>query len=250
MTISTGPFCALPGQGRGTTRSLGMAAPEPADDEPTGPDVTTRRLDTIAVTPKMASQGAPAAAAPQSVTAPSARGADWPWLQAAVQGAWRGSRWATTTPSTGDDGGWSDPPRVATRTPVPVTRSIATARAFTLRTLQKWGAESRGEDAAAVVTELMTNALRHALADLPADGPTMSAWPIRLGLADPGPFVICAVADPSAELPTPRRPAWQDEAGRGLLVVGYLSDHWGCCTAPDGRGKVVWAAFAAASRSL
>jgi hypothetical protein len=62
--------------------------------------------------------------------------------------------------------------------------------------------------------------------------------------------VICAVADPSTDLPTLRRPAWQDEAGRGLLVVGSLSDQWGSCTAPDGRGKVVWAAFAAASRSL
>src|SRR5215470_20411483 len=100
---------------------------------PTGPDVTTRNLDTIGVAPQM-----------------------------------------------------------ATRTPVPVTRSIATARAFTVRTMQKWGADSRGDDAAAVVTELMTNALRHALAELPADAgfpadgelPAdrrgSSAWPIRL----------------------------------------------------------------------
>jgi hypothetical protein len=133
---------------------------------------------------------------------------------------------------------------------VPVTRSISTARAFTVRTLEKWGAENRGNDAAAVVTELMTNALRHALAELPADGQASRTWPIRLGLADAGAYVICAVADPSASLPAPRRPDWQDEGGRGLLVVGSLSDQWGCCTAPDGRGKVVWAAFAATSRSL
>jgi len=101
----------------------------------------------------------------------------------------------------------------------------------------------------------MTNALRHALAELPADSEPpadrtgTSAWPIRLGLVDPGPYVICAVADPSTELPAMRRPDWQDEAGRGLLVVGSLSDQWGCCTAPDGQGKVVWAAFAATSRS-
>ena len=125
-----------------------------------------------------------------------------------------------------------------------MTRSIATARAFTVRTMSKWGAESRGDDAAAVVTELMTNALRHALGDSAANSKPASAWPIRLGLADPGPYVICAVADPSSELPAERKPDWHDEAGRGLLVVASLSDQWGTCTAPDGQGKVVWAAFA------
>ena len=211
--------------------------------------MTTRRLDTIATTSQLANQDAPSAVAPRSVTAQSAGGADWPWLQAAVQMAWRACCWATTATTAGA-GSWSDAPRVATRTPVPVNRSIATARAFTLRTMQKWGADSRGDDAAAVVTELLTNALRHALAQFPADSSAPSSWPIRLGLADPGPYVICAVADPSTDLPTLRRPAWQDEAGRGLLVVGSLSDQWGSCTAPDGRGKVVWAAFAATSRSL
>jgi len=249
-TISTGRFLLIAwSASRHDARSLGLAA-RPADDEPTGSDVTSRQLDTVAVTSLMAHQdAAPAAAVPQSVSAQPARGTDWPWLQAAVHMAWRACCWAPTAP----DGGmqeWSAAPRVAMRTPVPVTSSIATARAFTMRTMQKWGADSRGDDAAAVVTELMTNALRHALAQLPADGQGTSAWPIRLGLADPGPYVICAVADPSIELPAPRRPEWQDEAGRGLLVVGSLSEQWGCCTAPGGQGKVVWAAFAAPSRSF
>jgi anti-sigma regulatory factor (Ser/Thr protein kinase) len=140
-------------------------------------------------------------------------------------------------------------PRVATRTPAPATRSIATARAFTLRTMEKWGVLGRGADAAAVVTELLTNALRHALPQLPDHAETLSTWPIRLGLADPGPYVICAVADPSGDVPAPRHADWHDEAGRGLLVVASLSDQWGYCTAPDEQGKVVWAAFAAAARS-
>ena len=224
-----------------------MAAP-PADHDPTGLHVTTRPLDAINTTPQMAYQDARPAAAPSSVTASQALSADWPWLHAAVHMASRTCCWVA--PASADDGQWSAAPRVATRTPVPVTRSIATARAFTVRTMQKWGAESRGDDAAAVVTELMTNALRHALAALPADSKSTSAWPIRLGLADPGPYVVCAVADPSVEPPAPRQPDWQDEAGRGLLVVASLSDQWGCCTAPDGQGKVVWAAFAATSRSL
>ncbi len=140
-------------------------------------------------------------------------------------------------------------PRVATRTPPPAACSIATIRAFTLRTMERWGIEARGADAAAVVTELVTNALRHALRQVPADGAPPSAWPIRFGLADPGPYVICAVADPSTTPPAPRNPDWQDEAGRGLLVVASLCDQWGYCAATAGQGKVVWAAFATPARS-
>ena len=201
------------------------------------------------MTAQMADRDAAPATVPESVSPRPEAAADWPWLQAAVQMAWRTCGWSPPAPDVAG-AGWSSVPRVATRTPVPVTRSIATARAFTVRTLQKWGAESRGDDAAAVVTELMTNALRHALAELRADSRGTPAWPIRLGLVDPGPYVICAVADPSIALPALRHPEWQDEAGRGLLVVRSLSDQWGCCAAPDGQGKVVWAAFATASRSL
>lgn len=132
---------------------------------------------------------------------------------------------------------------------MPATRSIATARAFAVRTMQKWGAEDRGDDAAAVVTELLTNALRYGLPEADDASPATRSWPIRLGLADPGPYVICAVADVSTDAPALRRPDWQEEAGRGLLVVASLSDQWGFCPAPDGQGKVVWAAFSAQSRS-
>ena len=96
-------------------------------------------------------------------------------------------------------------PRVATRTPAPATHSIATARAFTLRTMHRWGAADRAEDAAAVVSELLTNALRHALPQAGATG-ALAPWPIRLGLLHPGPYVVCAVADPSADLPVPFAP--------------------------------------------
>jgi anti-sigma regulatory factor (Ser/Thr protein kinase) len=179
---------------------------------------------------------------------------DWPWLEAAVQMAWRrcGSLPSVSTAADGRSSAWATMPRVATRTPTPATRSIATTRAFTLRTMEKWGV-ARGQDAAAVVTELMTNALRHALPHLPDDaddGARPSAWPIRLGLADPGPYVICAVADPSTDAPALRHASWHDEAGRGLLVVASLSDQWGYCTAPAEQGKVVWAAFATPSRSI
>jgi hypothetical protein len=194
--------------------------------------------------PRWASGGWPLALA-------RADGADWPWLEAAVHMAWRSCGCLPPVPSATEDrvGGWATAPRVALRTPPPATRSVAEARAFTLRTLERWGVVTRGADAAAVVTELLTNALRHALPPLTDDRATAPSWPIRLGLADPGPYVICAVADPSTGIPAPRRSDWHDEAGRGLLVVASLSDRWGYCAAPADQGKVVWAAFATASPS-
>jgi hypothetical protein len=196
-------------------------------------------------------QGQPQGGLPLPLPLAHASGSDWPWLEAAVQMAGQSCGCLPPAPSVpdGDRGAWATMPRVATRTPAPATRSIAAARAFTLRTMERWGVVARGADAAAVVTELMTNALRHALPQLPGESATLPAWPIRLGLADPGPYVICAVADPSADVPAPRHAHWHDEAGRGLLVVAALSDQWGYCAAPAHRGKVVWAAFATPPRS-
>ncbi|MBO0830644.1 MAG: ATP-binding protein [Actinobacteria bacterium] len=176
------------------------------------------------------------------------RGAQWPWLQAANDMAWQSCEFLPDAQDR-QDGTRAPMPRVATRSPTADARSIGTARAFTQRTLQKWGADYVAENAAAVVTELMTNALQHGLPPHGADTSTRSpAAPIRLGLADPGPYVICAVADCSSEPPTPKHPDWQDEAGRGMLVVAALSDQWGCAFAPSGEGKVVWAAFATKPR--
>jgi hypothetical protein len=139
-------------------------------------------------------------------------------------------------------------PRIATHTPAPASHAIGTARSFTFQTMDKWGAADRADDVAAVITELLTNAIRHALPQAQGAAGPLSPWPVKVGLLHPGSHVICAVADPSTEQPELREPDWQDESGRGLLVVSSLSDHWGCCAAPDGQGKVVWSAFATSAR--
>jgi hypothetical protein len=139
-------------------------------------------------------------------------------------------------------------PRIATHTPTPASHAIANARSFTFQTMHKWGVADRADDVAAVVTELLTNAIRHALPQAQQAAGTVSAWPIKVGLLHPGSHVICAVTDPSTELPELREPDWQDESGRGLLVVSSLSDHWGCCPVPDQLGKVVWSAFTTTAR--
>jgi hypothetical protein len=105
--------------------------------------------------------------------------------------------------------------------------------------LQQWGVAERHDDIAIVVSELLTNALRHGL---PASGGTPNRWPIRLGLLQPGRCVMCAVADPSKAAPVPRQPAHFAETGRGLHIVAALSDQWGYTT-PTDMGKVLWALF-------
>jgi hypothetical protein len=164
---------------------------------------------------------------------------DWPWLQAAATMA----ALSFELPGDGTSSArWSATPRVATRTPALAAHSVTMARAFAARTMRRWGASDRGEDVAAVVSELLTNALRHSLSGSRPIGTT--GWrPIRLGLLHPGPCVLCAVADPSGCAPVPRHPGCLDETGRGLQLVESLSDQWGFCPAPDRVGKVVWAAF-------
>jgi hypothetical protein len=172
----------------------------------------------------------------------------WSWLQSAAEMA------ALYL------GAWSDPafpfavsgpraPRVATRSPAPAPSSIGAARSFTLTTMNRWGAAGCADDVAAVVSELLTNALRHALPPPDAARGPAQSRPIRLGLLDLGSCVLCAVADPSAQTPVPREPDWLAESGRGLQVVATLSSHWGFCVAPDLQGKVVWATFGAAPES-
>jgi len=136
--------------------------------------------------------------------------------------------------------GWACLPRIATCTPRAGTGSVRVARDFTVATLRRWSAAERSPDIAIVVSELVTNALRHAL---PGPGDALEQRPIRLGLLQLRPCVLCAVADPSTAAPVPRPAGSLAETGRGLRIVCALSDRWGYIT--NGTGKVVWAMFTA-----
>ena len=135
--------------------------------------------------------------------------------------------------------GWACLPRVATRTLGADLGSVHTARSYTIATLRRWDSAERGQDIVIVVSELVTNALRHAL---PGAGDTRLRRPIQLGLLQLGPCVLCAVADPSQAVPAPRIPGTLGETGRGLHIICALSDQWGCTT-PSDTGKAVWATF-------
>jgi hypothetical protein len=136
--------------------------------------------------------------------------------------------------------GWAGLPRIATCTPGGGAASVRTGRDFAVATAQRWGVIERRGDLAVVVSELLTNALRHTR---PGPSRTWPRQPIRLGLLQLAPGLLCAVADPSTAVPVPRAPAELGETGRGLHIVGVLSDQWGYTA--WGGGKVVWAMFAA-----
>jgi Histidine kinase-like ATPase domain len=133
------------------------------------------------------------------------------------------------------------PPRIAMCALTPQARSACTARDFTFATLRRWGTGYNGQDIAIVVSELVTNALRHAV---PQPGAASPPWRARLGLLQYKPWLLCAVADPSKTPPAPRPPGSLAETGRGLQMICALSDRWGY-TKPNDAGKIVWAMFTA-----
>ncbi|MGW0628443.1 ATP-binding protein [Streptomyces sp. NPDC002758] len=122
--------------------------------------------------------------------------------------------------------------------------AVREARLFTRRTLDQWDVGDRFDDICLVVSELVTNALRHAL---PGDaGTTADQFPaVRLHLMRWTERLVCAVRDPSHETPVPRDSEdYSAESGRGLFLVDSFSDSWGWHPlAGTLGGKVVWALF-------
>jgi hypothetical protein len=160
------------------------------------------------------------------------------WLAPALRmAALASGNWPLSPrPATGN---WTCFPKLAMRTPGTDARSVRAGRDFSIAIANRWGAAERCDDIAVVVSELLTNALRHALPDVGWAAPRSA---LRLALLQPGRGVICAVADPSPKAPVPKEPGILCEGGRGLQVISALADAWGC-TPPNHAGKVVWALF-------
>ena len=137
------------------------------------------------------------------------------------------------------------PLRLATRALSGQARSVRTARDFTVATLRWWCTAHSSQDITVVVSELVTNALRHALPEPGATGPPGQ---IRLGLLEYRPWLLCAVADPGQATPVPRPCGSLAETGRGLQMICALSDQWGY-TEPSDAGKIVWAMFTPRNRA-
>jgi serine phosphatase RsbU (regulator of sigma subunit)/anti-sigma regulatory factor (Ser/Thr protein kinase) len=105
--------------------------------------------------------------------------------------------------------------------PAMVTR----ARQLAARQLRDWGLDLAGDTTELVVSELVTNAIRH------------GAPPIQLRLIRDR-SLICEVSDASSTAPHLRRSGALDEGGRGLMLVSRLTQGWGARQTLT--GKTIW----------
>ncbi|MET7654930.1 SpoIIE family protein phosphatase [Streptomyces sp. NPDC005486] len=119
-----------------------------------------------------------------------------------------------------------DPGRIATWELPAGPAVVGEVRALALRQLADWGLEETAFAVELILSELVTNAIRH------------GSGPIRVRLLHDR-TLICEVSDTSNTAPHLRRAASTDEGGRGLFLVAQLSQTWG--TRYLSEGKVIWA---------
>jgi PAS domain S-box-containing protein len=103
--------------------------------------------------------------------------------------------------------------------------SVARARTLVLDQLSEWGLDEMAFTTELVVSELVTNAIRHAV------GPVY----LRL-IRDRS--LHCEVSDKGHTSPNLRHSATDDEGGRGLFIVAQMVQRWG--TRYTTSGKTIW----------
>jgi PAS domain S-box-containing protein len=103
--------------------------------------------------------------------------------------------------------------------------TVAYARAEAARQVTEWGYSDTAFTLQLVVSELVTNAIRHATP------------PIRLRLIRDR-NLICEVSDASSTSPRLRHARTTDEGGRGLFLVTQFTGRWGARYTPE--GKTIW----------
>ncbi|GGW71824.1 sodium/proline symporter PutP [Streptomyces xantholiticus] len=103
--------------------------------------------------------------------------------------------------------------------------AVAHARSLAVGQLAEWNLDNLAFTTELIVSELVTNAIRHA------------AGPVHLRLIRDR-ELICEVSDGSSTAPRPRHARTTDEGGRGLLIVAQLAHRWG--TRYTSAGKIIW----------
>ena len=115
---------------------------------------------------------------------------------------------------------------------LPVPESVWASRRFVVAALHRLEADQLVHDATVIVSELATNAIRHARS------------PFRVSVDQSFGYVCISVQDAGDGHAAPPRGAPDVHAleGRGMAIIDALSCRWGCDTLAD--GKVVWAQLA------
>lgn len=107
--------------------------------------------------------------------------------------------------------------------------SVGTARRLVRTALATWGLDAAADDASLIVSELVTNAVRHS---------GSAACRVIVTRPEPG-LVRVAVTDRSRRMPDLLNAPADAVSGRGLALVDALADRWG--TDRMHWGKRVWA---------
>ncbi|GAB3871781.1 MEDS domain-containing protein [Terrabacter terrigena] len=126
-----------------------------------------------------------------------------------------------------EEGGVVEAGHACSRVYLPTPESVPAARHFVVDVLRAWGHAGLAPDAALIVSELATNALRHAGSPFRAVVDRRRGG-LRVGVED------------TTDTPLQRRDITIDDVnGRGAHIVEALSERWGSSPLPG--GKVVWA---------
>ena len=80
------------------------------------------------------------------------------------------------------------------------------------------------------MTEAVTNSARH------------GSPPVSVELTDEPPYLRMDVSDGSDVLPRAPGPGGDQEGGRGLVILGALTERWGVTVNRQG-GKTLWCLF-------
>ena len=110
----------------------------------------------------------------------------------------------------------------------PTVESVPTARHLVLELLRVWDAPHDREDAALLVTELVSNVVDHVGGE--------ANLTLELGISDD--WLRIAIVDGSSVRPVVQELSMERPRGRGMRMVQAIADRWG---ADDhGGGKRVW----------
>lgn len=110
----------------------------------------------------------------------------------------------------------------------PLAHCVPVARHLVTDLLRVWRAPHDRDDAALLVTELVSNVVDHVAGE--------ASFTLQLELSDG--WLRVAVVDGSSVLPVVRELDSSQPRGRGLRLVQALAERWGC-DEHDG-GKRVW----------
>ncbi|MFD5100576.1 ATP-binding SpoIIE family protein phosphatase [Streptomyces albidochromogenes] len=117
----------------------------------------------------------------------------------------------------------------------PTAADVCRARKLVDGQLARWGLPELADTTRLLVSEVVTNAVRHA-----------GGRPVELRLARAD-TLLCEVSDADHTLPAMRDAGPEEESGRGLRLVSTLAHRWGA--SHFGPGKVVWFEQALPSRA-